>query len=621
MRDDAVVLRRESRLPERESSRTPLDGSEEPVSGAGSRLSSSLASRYAVWAVFALGLVLFLPSLRAGFHSDDHMLLGNLERLWGEYSAPWYDLYRFVESEESSRIKSDGGLPWWVGSGFHTHFLRPLSSALLTADHALFGRAAMGYHAHSLLWLLAFLAGALALYRRCLTPTVTTIALAVLATSHVLAHPVIWISARHMLVSATFVAAGLTLMLDAREHPRRRWLAPLCFAVALLGGEAGLGGLAYWFAYEMLDRSRTIRSRLSRAAGPVTLGVGYLVVYTLAGGGTRGSDWYIHPIADPLRFGQAAAARVPIVLGDALLGTPSAMMAFVMPARPLVILGLLGAALLATLLFWSWPRMAALDRKNVAWLLAGALLATLGVVGGVPSGREITVAMLGFAAALAVVFRHGFARPGGSALLSWPRRGLVGTLVLLHLGFGSVFVLGATPTRTQQALDAAAVTRQAALAAEGARRLVLLAGSDPMVGFYTSSSLLFTFGVQKQAGDCWSWVSPVRGTHRFVRTGPSSLLVEPSRAGASLEVFEKLFRSAAVPFRLGDRVRACGITYAVTGVANDLPTRIELTFDVPLEDPGLALLVWREGQLRRVDLAELAGGFSVAWSPGPMLAF
>ena len=65
-----------------------------------------------------------------------------------------------VRAARRARVAAlvDFGAPYFAAPGLVLHFLRPLSSALMALDHALFGRRPLPYHVHTLLWYAALLA-------------------------------------------------------------------------------------------------------------------------------------------------------------------------------------------------------------------------------------------------------------------------------------------------------------------------------------------------------------------------------------------------------------------------------------------------------------------------------
>src|SRR5262249_44563911 len=96
------------------------------------------------WIAVAASLLLALPSVDAGFSSDDDIILPALDG--SRIDAPaWYDLYYFA-GRALPDVVTRGILPWWSAPQLRLHFLRPLPSVLLAADRIAFGHAPLSYH-------------------------------------------------------------------------------------------------------------------------------------------------------------------------------------------------------------------------------------------------------------------------------------------------------------------------------------------------------------------------------------------------------------------------------------------------------------------------------------------
>src|SRR5215831_5876 len=125
-----------------------------------------MTTRRTQLALVLLGVALVLPSLRAGFFADDYLQIAQLEG-WSANPVSPLDLYSFVPRDRARRAELiDRGAPYFAAPELKLRFLRPLSSALMALDHALFGRRPLPYHVHTLLWYAALLALVGALYRR-----------------------------------------------------------------------------------------------------------------------------------------------------------------------------------------------------------------------------------------------------------------------------------------------------------------------------------------------------------------------------------------------------------------------------------------------------------------------
>ena len=579
--------------------------------------------------ILALAMVLAARSAAMGFATDDHLF-----RVTVEHGHRVLDLFRFASGDldENRRAIALGRLPWWTAPDFKLHFVRPLTGALFALDMAAFGDRPLGYHAHSLLWFLGLLVAAALLFRRTLPHGTAAIATAIFAfrSAHVL--PYAWLSARHVLVGAVPATCALLVHLGARHRASRAallsrfLLAPLLLIVGLLGSEAALAVVPFFVAFEAYEPIATrlrpearARSRITGVAPVLAVAVVYLVIYRAVGGGARSSGGYHDPLADPVSFARVAAVRVPMLLADALLGTPVSAASAAHPAF-FVAAGLAAVALCVAL----WRTATGIEdseRDTVAWIVPAAGVALLFGATGLPGGRVLVIPDLGAAVLLAVLLRHGFARTVGSAR-TWTRRTFAAVLVFQHAVAAPLASLAAMRALESTANAADRVAHEAQIDPASRPRAFILASSDPFVFLYPAAVLADT---EPGRVRCFTSLSGARKDHRVTRTGPRSLTLEPL-GGPMLESFDTLFRDTdhdAHPFQLGDPIHDCGAVVRVQAVTDGKPARIEVTFlGIDDLDGGggtdpVALLVWDGQRLARFIPPQEGESVIVPYMPGP----
>jgi hypothetical protein len=154
-------------------------------------------------------VALVLPSVRAEFFADDYLQIAQLEG-WGANPGSPLDLYLFVPHDRA-RVAAlvDLGAPYFIAPKLELHFLRPLSSALMALDHALWGRRPLPYHVHTLLWHAALLAVVGALYRRAAPRSLALLAFLIFCLDDGHALSVTFIAVRNAVVSCALVWLGL----------------------------------------------------------------------------------------------------------------------------------------------------------------------------------------------------------------------------------------------------------------------------------------------------------------------------------------------------------------------------------------------------------------------------
>jgi hypothetical protein len=567
--------------------------------------------------IVAAGVALALPSLVVGFFADDWYMLATLRKQWAEAPA-WWNLYDFVPDSDAgiAGVVHRGALPWWTAPSLRLHLVRPLSSALLALDERLFGDAPVGWHVHSLVWWAVLLALVAAFFRRIArgaAPT-GTLALLVFCLAPCGEYAYGWPSARHLVVGAAPALAGLLAHLAFRQDGWKpgRWLAPLGVAVGLAGSEAALGVLGFWFTYEVFGRAstggaRTAAERLRGPAVPVLLGVVYLVVYKVVGhGGSVGGDAYVTPLPHPVDFAIVVARRVPLLLANAILGLP-AEFSVAAPRWVFITLGIGAAGLVGSLLSRTRDLATDDERAALAWLVPGAIVAMIGTSGGLAGARQLLVPNLGVAFVLAFLMRRGWER-GGYARVAG------GFFVLMHVVLAPLASLAQTAAMTTMGDQGVKIAAALPDEVRPAKRVFILVGSDPMASLYVVLTLL---GLGNHDFDCVVRLTGTAADYRVTRTGSDTLRIEPLGHALLRTTFETLYRARALAFRAGDEIPVCGARVRVAEVDDGSPTRLDVSFGAPLDDPSLATVVWDGSRLARVGLAE--GEARVfPWRPGPM---
>jgi hypothetical protein len=566
----------------------------------------------ATLAIVALGVLLALPTISLGFFADDYALLADLNHQWPG-GPPWWDLYRFTATTDDANLVQigTGFLPWWSAPGLRFHFLRPLPSALFALDHRLFGDSPLGPHLHSLVWWLALLLVVRALYRRVLPGASGALALLVFAVA--LAHwqPYGWVCSRHMLVAAVPAMLAVLAHVRAREDgwAPGRWLAPIGLAAGLLGGEVGLSGVAFWIAYEALGPARlgSARQRLREALPALAVLVAYLGLYRRLGGGAAASGVYVDPMRAPGEFAVACATRLPVLLGNALLEVPAELS--VGSPAPFVAVGLAGTLFVALLARACWESVPVEERVTLRWLVVGAAGALVIPAGGYPGGRVLLIANVGFAALIAALVRVGLAGT------TWPRRAAAGVLAAIHIALMPFALLGTALYASAMARRVEAIAHAVPAEVAPATRVFVLAASDPMTSLYAMAVLASEGG---HGLACWSWLSGAKAAHRVTRLDVATLAIEPMGRSMLRGPFESLYRARSIAAHVGDEMVQCGSRVRIAALDGAGPIRIEVRFDVSLDDAGLALVAWDGERLARVAPPPVGESVVLGWHVGPM---
>lgn len=387
---------------------------------------------------------------------------------------------------------------------------------------------------------------------------------------------------------------------------------------ALLAAESGIATFAYLLSYTLFLDSGATLSRIKALVPYVIVIVAWKIVYDTLGYGVYGSDMYIDPASEPLRFAGALLGRVPFY-AMGLAGCPPADIYLLLSAymarlyAPIAI-----AVLLATgwLLFPIWRR----DRIAQFWGLA-TLFSIVPLCATFPSDRNLTIAGIGAAGLIAQLI-HAFR----NSAVSLPRAktwrisvALVGAVVLLIRLVYAPVALGIGSMATPYMNDA--FERFADFGVADSE----IAGKDLiLVNPVSAISVVFMQSTRLQAGTplpahtrvLSAGVTPVE-IHRvdantivvrpkygyLIPPGPSEgqtgwqwLHLHPLNA---LRHVDRLLWSSVHPMRIGQVVRLTGVDIEVTDLTPDgRPGEARFHFDRPLEHSSMIWLQWVIGEGR-----------------------
>jgi hypothetical protein len=569
----------------------------------------------------AAGVWLRWDALSGGFHGDDYVQLSMLAgRFPVERSV--FDLYRFADIERDGRALIDAGyLPWWSAPDLRIAMFRPLSSLLLAVDYQLFGTEALGYHLHSMLWWGLVLGAAALVLFQVLPAPAASFALFLFAIDESHSGAVAWVANRATSVATFFALLGVWLHLRYRDRWGAKIIAAeaLLFGVALLGAEYALSTIVFVVAYELVGREDDERQRVRAMLPALVPIVLYLGARSVLGFGVRSSGFYIDPIVSPRAFVHAALERVPILVSEAVLGTPARAYVDAPAERSTQIAwGIAALVLLALLVAWLRRATAEPSRSAAAWLALGAVLAAIPSAGALPEDRLLVASSLAVSG-IAGLFAAGMFFP--STLVPGAGRwGLPGVITLLAL---YVHVLGASqrtygkvkwfsvmaPVHEHWSLDAD-------IPDDPEARVLFLSAAD----FTTNANL--------------PWVRDVRGHSRpraYRRLAGTTHVQEIRRtADDVIEVFVlssdvahtmagSLYRSERQPLRRGQRIEVEGMTAEALALAEGSPWRTRFTFDRSLDDPSFVLLHAMPDGFRRVKMPAVGDKVRLPYPAQPPL--
>jgi hypothetical protein len=539
--------------------------------------------RWAVAVAVAIAAVVQWPALDGTLFDDDYPQLGFLAGLEHPalHARGWLDLYRFDE----------------------VAFFRPLSSALMALDAALFRTNIWAFHHHSLAWYLAIVVTVAALFRR-LTPSISVTAALLFALGRAAGSTVVWWCNRHLLVSALFGCLGFLAHVRWRERQWRhgRWLAPLALVASLLAGESGLQGFAFIAAYELVGAPGNVpRARRLRAvAAVVGVAVFYVVVRGVLGYGVHGSSWgYVDPLREPSQFALTALRRLPelvrILLGGGLDRLPALGRGASDGLAAVMVL-----AWLALIVRPAWSGLPDPETRGLRSLLLGGILSLpISLASPQPLVRLMpSVATAAVVATLVFVALRWLTRP---AAVVWRCVAAVVTVVLFGAhAIGSALAAFSDATRqSEQQRAAHRAIVDAPLAPSD--RAVLVTSGWWYLGQGRTALALFRPGSNI---DAWAQLELGLAPVTAARTAWETLTLAPSDGGAFHDVpWAALGRGEAIP--VGPDLRATVLENEGARVS-----RIELAF-VGRPIGSFGLFAFRGSSLVRLDVPDV--GSTARW--------
>jgi hypothetical protein len=472
----------------------------------------------------------------------------------------------------------------------------------------------MAMHAHSLLWYALACAVVGIVYRRFLGATwAAGLAGLLFAVDALHKTPVEWIANRNVLIA--LVAGGLAIAAHDRWR-REKWrlgaiVAPACFAGSLLSAEAGVATGAYLVAHALFLESGSLRRRGVAIVPYVAILVTWRLIYHRLGFGAFGSDLYVDPGREPLRFVSAMVERAPLLLSGQIGWRDPIEYNFLSRAGAgsyqIAAWGLLGIVVVFLL-----PLLYR-DRQVRFWATGAALSVVPFCSTGIPSGRLLVFCSIGAAALWARLFQVLIGHYSWCPrTVAWraPAWALSIALLVIH-GILSPYTLASGlvgPDRLQRGVELAIDFASD----DGVAEQVVVVANPPCAFFLTYHRALRSFQGRELPrqlhvlGQGHRAVEVTRVDEYTVAVRPDQgYFLHPHRSHESAElipfahpvnfygILDRTFRGSASPILPGQRFQTPGMSAEIVSVTDDgRPAEVLLRFDVPLGDPTLYWTKW-----------------------------
>lgn len=530
------------------------------------RAASWLESPRIAFRCAVIALLLSAPSLGSGLQTDDHLIVGRLER-----GLPLFQSFR-ITPQDFAEGQQFGNFPWWSGPNVRIAFLRPLSELSTRLDMALWGDNALLMHLENglLYALIAWLAARI--FRQLLPARSAGLAALLFVLNDAHGHSVGWIAGRNSLLSLLFVLASILTYLHFRRPGVGRLASPLLLALALASAEAGVTALAYLLAHALLLAQGPLRQRLLSLWPHALVALAWAGIYVMGGYGAHGAAWYRDVGGAPLVTLAEGLMDLPVWLfGQLGISVISATLMVSKLAYVVV------SVLLIPIVVLLIPVVRA-DRTSRFFAL-GMLLSIVPMFSTIPQDRVTLVASLGGFGLLA----SAFSTLGECS--SRLRRVSLRVLAALHLGLSPLLFLQAVTSMA--GIEGASRKLTSALPDHGGGHVVLVHSPLEILTLYAPM-------IRRRAGgaDLASLHQLYAGSADLsvTRVDARTLELRATPGYCNLGI-ECIFRAknATVehePRRFGPFVRT------VSEARDGRPVAVRFVFDEPLESPCHFWLKW-----------------------------
>ena len=561
-------------------------------SGFRSRIRRLLASRWMIPVAIVLALTLSHRSIYNGLHIDDlfhRAILAGSERFGEDMKKP-QAMFRFLsgDREYARKMMDVGSLPWWTDPKIKAEFLQFFPTQTHILDYLLWPESPVLMHVHSLAWfaLLIFLVAIY--YRRILGPTwMAGLAALMFAVEDGHGMPIGWICNRNILIATSFGIGSLMAHDVWRRNGKQWgfWLSLILWACCLCSKEAGIATSAYLFAYALwLDKATLWQRFLTMVPYGIVLVI-WRVVRDSLGFGVENLGLYVDPISDPARFAWVMLERYPVyLLGQ--VGIPSDM-SILFPTLMGSPLWWTAIAVVGVLVVLVWPVLR--TDATARYFATGMLLSVIPICATIPNDRLLMYVGIGAFGLLArfcnAIFVSTEHRP------QWPGWRFVAVPVAVLLLISNLVVspfLFTLRARAVMILEPLYVQTRFEESLKD-QDLIVVNSPIPMAASYC----LLTYEHDKM---------PAPRAVRTLAPGITPVIVKRTD-DRTIEVttdylsgLGRLFRNEDNPLPIGEPVKIARMTATVLERQADRPTRVAFRFEVPLEDPSLRWLCFREGQ-------------------------
>lgn len=566
-----------------------------------------------------ISAIVILPTIPSNdFLLDDYWQLEKVAGLRTEWNNCSFDLYCFFDgTPEAYNNAQNQILAWYASPELKIMFCRPFASILSILDYKLFGFNSTGYHIHLYLWYMILLVALGLFLRRFFSDSISSLSLILFTVSISHLMPVLWIAARHYILSAAIGFFALLAHIKWREEKWRPGfiISIIGFTVTLLSSEYGLGIFAFLFCYEVFANKGNLKNKFLHIVPALFVCIGWLIFYYLQGYGANQSQSYLNPLYEPYNF----ITRIPqyvLSMMSVLFFSIPANIVKIIPNGFVVfsVIGLLTAGILSKIY-----RFSSDSKESMLWIGLASILSYIPSILGNFAGRSMLFPSIGMSISIAIFIQYGLT----STLKNQKKKtGIVFIkilcffVVILHGFYGPIQWYKATDfTNTLQSkIDS--LINKIYFATDDIRDKNVYVINSPMPFFFSQYAMGSMIYNSDKVPKSIKLLSFSKFSHYLKKITEDTFEIEYID-GQLYEIgpgISSMLKSKE-PLKSGDIFKIPNIVITVLSTNEFGPTRIRFKFDQTLNSPEYIFMVWQNGKLIPLQFPDLGESITIPQIP------
>lgn len=547
-----------------------------------------------------ISAIIILPTIPStNFFLDDYWQLEKSAGLRTEWNNCTFDLYCFFDgTSEAYNEAQNQILAWYADPDFKMMFWRPVSSLLSILDYRLFGFDSTGYHIHLFLWYMILLIAIGLFLRRFFPDSISALSLFLFTVSISHLMPVLWIAARHYIVSA---AIGFFSLLSHIKWREEKWfpgfiISIIGFALTLLSSEYGLGIFAFLFCYEIFANKENLKRKIIHIIPAFSVCTVWLIFYYLNGYGANESQSYLHPLDNLQVFITRIPQYVFSMIGVLFFSIP----AKIVKAIPsgFIIFSVIG--LIATGILFKIYQFSTDTKKSMLWVGFASIISYIPSILGNFAARSMLFPSIGMSIFIAILIQYGL-----TATIKNQKRktSIIFVKILCFLIVIMHGILGPfqwyTATNFMNTLQGKIdyLANNIDFATDDIENKNVFFMNSPMPFFFSSYAIGSMIYNLDKIPKSIKLLSFSKFSHQLTRITENTFETTYDEG----QLFERgsgptsMFRGVE-PLNVGDIFKVPNIAITVLSTNEFGPTKIRFEFDKALNSPEYIFMVWKDGK-------------------------